>query len=382
MSGLVFGLGAAEIALQFSPISFRSYPRYQSDMHFGMRLRPDQQGWQTKEGRAFVEVNRDGFRDREHSLAKPAKTFRIAVVGDSYAEAAQVAIDQTFWSVLGDELQSCLPDTYDDVEVLNFGVSGYGTAQELLVLRHDVWRFDPDLVLLAFLPSNDIRNNSKELEPDQQRPFFVIEDRRLILDNSFRENAEWRRLHNSPWIQFKDWTIRHFELAALLYRLRHADEQPQAPQGQREIEAGLSAQIFYPPRDESWKDAWEITERLIVQMQKEVAERGIPFTVLSVTSGVVVRPEEEPREELREDLGVADLFYPDRWIEQLGEKHGFSVVTLSEPMQEHAVAEHVYFHGFENTEWGTGHWNAKGHAFAGERAAAVICEQLLRPPSE
>ena len=36
------------------------------------------------------------------------------------------------------------------VEVINFGVSGYGTAQELLTLRQKVWDFSPDIVVLAF----------------------------------------------------------------------------------------------------------------------------------------------------------------------------------------------------------------------------------------
>jgi hypothetical protein len=44
------------------------------------------------EGNSFVEVNRDGLRDREHSRIKPAETLRIAVLGDSYAEALAIPI--------------------------------------------------------------------------------------------------------------------------------------------------------------------------------------------------------------------------------------------------------------------------------------------------
>ena len=36
------------------------------------------------------------------------------------------------------------------VEVINFGVSGFGTTQELLTLEYKVWKYSPDVVLLAF----------------------------------------------------------------------------------------------------------------------------------------------------------------------------------------------------------------------------------------
>ena len=52
------------------------------------------------------------------------------------------------------------------VEVLNFGCDGYGTAQEFILLRDRVWRYAPDVVVLAVFTGNDIRNNSLVLEGD------------------------------------------------------------------------------------------------------------------------------------------------------------------------------------------------------------------------
>jgi hypothetical protein len=45
------------------------------------------------------------------------------------------------------------------VEVLNLGVSGYGTADELVLLRAYGAELEPDLVLLCFSLLNDVRNN-------------------------------------------------------------------------------------------------------------------------------------------------------------------------------------------------------------------------------
>lgn len=375
--GLGIGLLVAEVTLRLLPLRFRPAVAYEPDVHCGARLRPNQSGWQYKEGNCRVFVNSRGLRDREHTVNKPAGVYRIAVLGDSYAEAAQVDQTETFWAVLEEQLQQCLPAGYQGIEVINFGVSGYGTAQELQMLRHYVHEYEPDLVLLAFLSANDIRNNSRALEPAKSRPFFILEDDQLVLDNSFVDDPVFQRFQNSLWVKTKDWLIFNFELCGLVYHLRHSRQDAAVQQHQELVERGLSAQVYAPPVDSDWQAAWAVTGRMIEQMHHEVRERQAAFVVMSVTSAIVVNPDPKPRETLCKELGIDDLFYPDRWIEQLGQDRGFPVVLLSEKMQQAAVAKDIYFHGFTNTKLGTGHWNQAGHAFAGKQAATIICEQVF-----
>ncbi|MDP6060048.1 MAG: hypothetical protein QGH33_14205, partial [Pirellulaceae bacterium] len=83
--GLLIGLLLTEVMLRVLGIA---YPLpYLPDVYVGSRLQPGFSAWFTEEGRAYVQINRAGFRDREHELKKPADTFRIAVLGDSFAEA-------------------------------------------------------------------------------------------------------------------------------------------------------------------------------------------------------------------------------------------------------------------------------------------------------
>lgn len=379
LTGLVVGTISAELTLRFLQLG-QTPIAYEFDPQTGVLLRPHQRLWQKREGSALVTTNSHGFRDREHRYEKPAGTFRIAVLGDSYAEAVQVELEETFWSVLQTELQKCLPDDVERIEVLNFGISGFGTAQELQMLRHYVWQYDPDMVLLAFLPANDIRNNSRELEPDHRRPFFTLEQNQLVLDDSFRQDPEVIRSQNSSWLQFKNWLIRNTEIGTLIYRWRHREETPLQQGRQEPAEAGLTDAIYLPTApDEAWRDAWDVTEKLIEQMHREVSEKKLPFLVMSVTSAVVVNPEPEPRAALRKKLGVDDLFHPDRWIERIGRENGFPVVLLSEAMQAESEKTGTFYHGFPNTQWGSGHWNAQGHRFAGEHVGEVICQLgLLR----
>lgn len=96
-------------------------------------------------------------------MRKPAGSFRVAVLGDAFVEARQVDAEKTFWRLLGRNLGSCIALGGKQVEVLNFGIGGYATTEELLTLRRDVLRFSPDLVLLGFFADNDVHDNSKAL---------------------------------------------------------------------------------------------------------------------------------------------------------------------------------------------------------------------------
>src|SRR5438552_12805145 len=123
--GLITGALVSELVLRLIGYSYPQF--YQLDYSRGYALRPGMEGWYRKEGESYVRINRDGLHDREHSKNKPPDTIRIAVVGDSYPEALQVSPEQAFWAVMERQLQDCGGFGAKKVEVLNFGVSGYGT---------------------------------------------------------------------------------------------------------------------------------------------------------------------------------------------------------------------------------------------------------------
>src|SRR5216110_29492 len=137
---LVLGEVALRVAGYGAPIW------YQPDARLGWTLRPGLTGWWTREGRASVQVSSAGLRDAEHALDKPAGTYRIAVLGDSYSEAFQLPSKEAYWALLPERLAACGIAKGKRIEVLNFGVSGYGTGQELLTLETKAIRYQPDLV--------------------------------------------------------------------------------------------------------------------------------------------------------------------------------------------------------------------------------------------
>ena len=165
---IIGGAVCIEIGLRVIGISYPSF--YDLDQHRGNALHPNAEGWYRDEGESYVQINSQGLNDREHEIAKPAGTFRIAVLGDSYTEAFQVPRENAFWAVLEKQLSSCPAFKGTKVEVINLGISGHGTAQEYLTLKHHGWRYSPDLVLVAFYTGNDVRNNSRALEKSDYTP--------------------------------------------------------------------------------------------------------------------------------------------------------------------------------------------------------------------
>ncbi len=74
---------------------------------------------------------------------------------------------------------------------------------------------------------------------------------------------------------------------------------------------------------------------------------------------------------------IQDLLYPNKRIEALGQKQGFPVLQLAEPLRKQAEKTGICLHGFENAEVCGGHWNVQGNRIAGELMASQVCQQLM-----
>jgi D-alanyl-lipoteichoic acid acyltransferase DltB (MBOAT superfamily) len=99
-----------------------------------------------------LTVNSQGMRDREHSVARPDRTYRIAQLGPSHVMGSGVADGETFSDFLEERLnQANYPDT-DVVEVLNFGVAGTSLIYQLAVLSERASRFSPNVVIITDSP--------------------------------------------------------------------------------------------------------------------------------------------------------------------------------------------------------------------------------------
>ena len=398
---ILFALLVGEVALRLIGYTYPVF--YTTDEARGYALRPCMQGWYRKENEVYIKINCAGLRDREHSLQKPPDTYRIAIVGDSYAEALQVPLEDAFWAVLENKLQACPAFDGRKVEVINFGVSGYGTAQELLTLEQEVWAYQPDMVLLAVTTNNDITDNSRPLKKTDEIPYFVLRDNKLVLDDSFL-NVTAFRLRNSRLNRAGRWLRDNLRVIQAIHQAQHAlkarldayraerrqkaqtsntpqatNTNPTAPNttaGTPDEELGTDNLIYRQPTDAVWQDAWRVTEALIVRMRDEVAAHNAQFVVVTLSNGIQVYPDAQARQAFLKRVGAQDIFYPDMRLKSLCEREHIPVLTLAPQLQAYADEHKVFLHGF-GRELGNGHWNQLGHHVAGELIAQQLCAGLI-----
>lgn len=116
----------------------------------GWALAPDLRNVEVFGGKR-LSSNARGLRGaREVAPTKPPGTIRVAIFGDSFTFGEGVSDDETF----AHQLELLLPG----VEVLNFGVHGYGHDQQLLYLREVLPVVKPDIVLVGHVTDDSLRN--------------------------------------------------------------------------------------------------------------------------------------------------------------------------------------------------------------------------------
>ncbi len=109
------------------------------------------------------EMNLDGFRERECTVEKDPGVFRIACLGDSFTYGTGVRAGERWTEKLEAQLNSSStrPAGVDRYEVLNFGIPGYGTREELRLYEEVVRSYQADLVVLMMCWNDHVPLNEE-----------------------------------------------------------------------------------------------------------------------------------------------------------------------------------------------------------------------------
>jgi hypothetical protein len=143
-----FDVGGSDIPVEVTAVSLRSLPDDQA-------IEPD-----IISKRYFVDYkfNARGCRDRDYAIPRPEDTIRILALGDSFTMGVGVHEEDTFASHLERLLneKSGSPDSTKSYEVINCGVSGYGTEEERRYYELLASKYEPDIVLLTMVWNDDL----------------------------------------------------------------------------------------------------------------------------------------------------------------------------------------------------------------------------------
>jgi len=137
-------------------------------------------------------LNSEKWRSQHEYLTIKTKP-RVALVGDSFAYGWKVDDSET----MAHHLENLLDSKY---EVMNFAVRGYGLDQMAIVATRILPKYQPDIVILAFIGS-DLERSCTHFQFNAKRPYFVREGTSLKLkgipvkspDENYREHQTLRQ---------------------------------------------------------------------------------------------------------------------------------------------------------------------------------------------
>jgi lysophospholipase L1-like esterase len=372
---------ALEAWLAIAQINTKSFDRYVPGK--GITYLPGAYYRHTKEGFSEGYINSHGFRDYERTYNKPANSFRILILGDSYVEALQVSLENAFPALLEKKLNKSSTET--TFEVLNLGQSGFGTADAYMRYLNFGIHYSPDLVLLAFLTGNDIRDNSKFLSQGSLAYYFAYDEKgRLQLDQSlFKEYDEGQTFSRQVFQYIKRRSYLASLISERLYLLKlelrersFADHSAELGQSgsERGVDVFSALNIYLSNPGDRWNEAFAVTQGLLRRFRDDVERNGSQFVLVTLSNAEQIHPEVQAK--LRKDYGVTfDFERPDRIIAEFAAKEHITHLELMPLFRDHHLRTGKYLHGFGGSTGG--HWNENGHRLAAEKIFKFLTEKHL-----
>jgi lysophospholipase L1-like esterase len=281
-----------------------------------------------------VTINSEGFRGRYVPKEKQPSKTRVLVLGDSYVWGFGVQDHETF----AQEIERLCPQ----IETVNFGVSGYGTDQELLLFRDKGQAYHPDIVILVLSGNDYVDNARSKAHVYYYKPAFSLNDNHLVLINQPvpKMNALMRGLA---------------QIAQRSYFLTQFNRSLEAISRNRSTSATSDAALpgsnvsVQPPRAYPRTTGEAITVRLLRELAAAVHAGGSRFVVV-----------------VTEDQGDGS-----HWLAEAVADSRISYVFLEEVFPP---AEHERFHLPKDF-----HWNTSGHALVARAVTASLVDNKTFP---
>lgn len=287
LTGCVLAFAAIELALQ---LTFPRMPVLRRHETVGTLPRPNMDGRLTFGGHeriVHIKTNSIGLRTPEFGV-KPAGIRRVLALGDSFTFGHAVEVAETWPAVLEELLNARGGARY---QVINAGVGGHGTGQQLLLYDELESQVQPDLVVLGFAVVNDVIDNlcvdSERFGAKRDAPCFHLQGSRLSVTPPQREpqTERARAWPESRAVEFMMGQARRLTLwnpgalslaHSLGFQIRHANLLPD------------TVASWYDDRFAS--EGWTLTRRLILELRAHAERRAAPLVLLLIPSALQVDP--------------------------------------------------------------------------------------------
>jgi len=343
----VLSIGAAEWAVRtFAPQSTEPHARglFEKDSQLQFVPRANFGGVHaSSEYRVNVTTNSLGLRNVELEPGEHTGR-RILVLGDSFAFGWGVQAAEALPAQIQDLLRQA---GFPNVDVINAGVTGYGTVQQTGWFERIQPRVRADAVLLAFFVGNDFYDNL-------QLSGYEIVDGYLV-DRPFGAAPRLtERLGIPPHVRVYVRTRSH-----LYNLLMNGWDAILLRFGLQETTA--TYEIYESQVTDTVRRALDITEKSLRSLHRICERWGIPL-------GIVIIPDGRAIDLLKHVPGY-DLTKPGNTIRAIAASQGIPVLDLT-PM--FWAQPHLHFPI-------DAHWTRDGHRLGARLIADSLRKGALRP---
>jgi hypothetical protein len=325
-----------------------------------------------------VATNADGLRGPGLPSAKAPGTRRLLALGDSFTFGAAVEQEEAWpWRLQELLNRSCPGRRY---EVVNAGMSGYGTGQARLLYSSLEQRLRPDVAILGLSVVNDLLDDlcieEASSRPKTTAPCFTLEDDRLSLTPPAAPaptpSAGWRprpRVIDFMLGQAKRLTVWHPGLLTLVGRTGYRPALPYMP---------ATVASWYDPQYS--EPGWRLTRHLLRDLRDHLAARDVPFVVLVIPASLQVDfGLQAALRLLGEGQPAVRAFFdeptrPQRLVGEFCREAGLECVDPLPALLEAERAGTRTYYAMDQ------HWMPAAHALAAEAVARRLRDRGLAPP--
>jgi hypothetical protein len=349
--------------------AYKSAPFRQYDPVVGLSLMPDRNVIHHRGCFAGeVVTNRWGMRDRDRMREKSPGEFRIAMLGDSAVEAVQVKPAE----VVNRQMEQLLAAKgYKNVSVLNFGVEGIGTTQELVMYKEKVRQFRPDLLLVMF-SWNDVMNNSSTLQP---KSYGIHTWYSPYYDLGPDGKLSFRPVESLSFGSVRSYLEHHSVLTYYLERMwLTVDFSPSKWKG-----IPVYFGTYGDPLDGEWSQAWLTTEKVMTLLRDTVTQDGSKFMLLAWPDFADIDPQWRARMVKQVGQVPDDFspFKPEERIKSIAERNHIAFDFIAPYLQSYRDQHGLQWPYFSFSC--DPHYSALGHRVSAEAIVQKLEQHQLLP---
>lgn len=323
-----------------------------------------------------IKTNSDGFVGFDYPLEKSSNTLRLAMLGDSFIEAFQVDFESNFVYLLERNLRKKYGGE-EKIEVMNFGVGGQGTMEELLRYEYYIKKYQPDFIFVFFFP-NDLENNQ-----------YYLSSRELILKNNYqwkdiklsnannnvaRKDFKFKLINNFRVVRYLDDLVRKNALLSRLavkLGLQHAGIMGLPRNG---IHPAFF--MYQSPLPTNQKIIYDFTADIIKFFKERALENNTKLVIIYLPEAVQTNDllwQEKQRVLPALNDSEWDINQPNNFLKEVAEKNAIYFFDLT-PVFSAYYSQNSQNSLYNNKE---GHFNEEGHRLTANALVNFVTSTLL-----